>query len=144
MKIRTQSKKRKRVPQGLQKAAKEAIEETIFWHTCGITCRHTKSGFPDTGAGTGIEWEGRFFIVTANHVINEFEDSDLEFIFRPSGTLDRSLWWQNKSPQTKPPQRARDISIVQRYSDSKYDLAALEVGAELKNSLRFHRLQPDS
>jgi len=129
----------------LKKAAGELIEESVFWHTCGIASRHTSSGHPVTGAGAGIEWQGRFFIVTANHVIKEFSDSDLEFVFRPPGTLERSNWWQSHTPGAVRLMMSQTVPLVARYCNPKYDLAALEVRAStVEGRIRFHKLRADS
>jgi hypothetical protein len=100
---------------------------------------------PETGAGAGIEWQDRLFIVTANHVVKGFADSDLEGVFRPPGTLERAIWWQSNTPGQVRLMRAQAIPIVARYSDLKYDLAAFEVEAPvIKERLRFHKLRVDS
>jgi len=133
------------MPTKLEKAAGELIEEAVFWHTCGVTSRRTRSGHPMTGAGAGIEWQGRFFIVTANHVVEEFSDSDLEFVFRPPGTIERSDWWQSSTPGPVKPTLAQSIPPVTRYTNPGYDLAALEVQpSALEGRLRFYKLRADS
>jgi len=126
-------------------AAGRLIHESVYWHTCGITSRRTKSGYPETGTGAAIEWQGRCFIVTANHVISEFPDSDLEFVFRPLGTIAESDWWQSKTTRPAPLTPAVTIPLVRRYTNDKIDLAALELQeADVDGRLRFYKLRADS
>lgn len=98
-----------------------------------------------TGAGAAIEWQGRFFIVTANHVVDELADTDLEFVFRPAGTLERSDWWQSHTPGPVRLNMAHTVPLAGRHFDTAYDLAALEVElAAVTGSLRFHKLHAES
>ena len=142
---RTIKKKPAPVKKELENAAGRLIHEYVFWHTCGITSRHTKSGFPETGAGAAIEWQGRLFIVTANHVISGFADSELEFVFRPPGTLAESDWWQSRTTGPVLLTRAERIPLIRRYTNDKLDLAALEVEpTAVEGRLRFYRLRAGS
>jgi hypothetical protein len=129
----------------VENAAGRLIHENVFWHTCGITSRHTKSGHPETGSGAAIEWQGRFFILTANHVISGFTDSDLEFVFRPAGTLAESDWWQSQTTGPVLLTPARKIPFIRRYASDKFDLAALEVHETMvEGHLRFYKLRAEN
>jgi hypothetical protein len=138
-------KKPARVKKEVENAAGRLIHEHVYWHTCGITSRRTKSGYPETGTGAAIEWQGRYFVVTANHVISEFPDSDLEFVFRPPGTIAESDWWQEKSTGPVPLTLATKIPLVCRHANDKIDLAALELKeTDVEGRLRFYKLRAES
>jgi len=92
--------------------ATQAAEEVVTSHTVGII-GETAAG-PRTGIGTGsaIEWEGHKLILTAAHVLGKADTSELRFLFRPEGTIQRgdqacvhrkylghqwTLWWTVES-----------------------------------------------
>jgi len=128
-----------------QKHAKEAIEEFVCWHICAVGMRPTGDQ-PEVGTATAIRWRQRTFLLTADHVVKDVANQDLEFAFRPPGTLERSIWWQSTPPRAQKYLRARRIEIVQRHRSVKDDLAALEVHPELEdqNLVRFFDLPPES
>lgn len=127
-----------------QKHAKEAIEEFVCSHICGVDMRPSGTQVPGVGAATAIRWKQRTFLLTADHVVKDIPNENLEFVFRPPGTLERSAWWQSTPPRSAKYLRARQIKIVRRSRSLKDDLAALEVGRELEDHVRFFDLSPES
>src|SRR5262245_50662642 len=112
----------------IQKNAMEAIEEWVCWHTAGVTAVSRVTGFPEIGTVTGIRWKNRTFLLTADHVIRDYADNDLRFLFRPPGQLDRNPWWQSSNPNQKL-FAAVSLDILRRFRNEQDDLAALEVSA---------------
>ncbi len=119
--------RRKAAPIGLKKGAVMAIHEAIFWHTALIV---TDSG-TGCGTATAIRWKTHNLLVTANHVVRTTTDSNLGFIFRPTGTLEQEVWWERPSVDKINPNPASPIPILRRFSDLTNDLAALEVSPAL-------------
>jgi len=120
------------LPFDVQRHAKEAIEEFVSWHMCGLGTR-LGSQLPEVGTATAIRWKRKTFLLTANHVVKNIPNQDLEFAFRPPGTLERPDWWQSTNPRPQRYLRARHLEILQRYTSVKDDLAALEVRPELED-----------
>jgi hypothetical protein len=133
------------LPPELQKHAKQAIEEFVSWRMCGVGTRLLGKP-PEVGTATAIRWKRRTFLLTAYHVVKDVPDKDLEFAFRPPGTLERPDWWQSTTPRPQKYLRARRLEILQRYESVKDDLAALEVQPELENQnlVNFFDLSPES
>lgn len=130
---RTKPTKLKQVSRDTQTQAFMSIEERIYCHTCAVSAISTKTGFPETGTATAIRWKGRTFLITADHVIRDYADTQLRFAFRPPGTLRRADWWQSSKPGTDTLIRAVPVQIIARFrSRKKDDLAALEVPSTLE------------
>lgn len=127
-----------------QEHAKQAIEEFVCSHICGVGMRPSGTQVPGVGTATAIRWKRQTFLLTADHVVKDVPNENLEFVFRPPGTLERSIWWQSTPPRPAKYLRARQIKIVRRYRSLKDDLAALEVGRELEDHVRFFDLLPES
>ena len=51
-----------------QKHAKEAVEEFVCWHICGVGMRPSVAQVPEAGTATAIRWKQRTFLLTADHV----------------------------------------------------------------------------
>jgi hypothetical protein len=134
------------LPPDVQKHAMAAIEEFVCWHMCGVGTRPTESQVPEVGTATAIRWNERTFLLTADHVVKDVPNQNLEFAFRPTGTLERSPWWQGTAPRPQKYLRARQLEIVHRYRSIKDDLAALEVRRELEdqNLVQFFNILPES
>ncbi len=128
----------------LKKNAGEGIEEAIFWRAAGVVARSQRK--LEVGAATAIRWKGRSFLLTAGHVIDGYSDAELEFGFRPEGTLDRDPWYEThlliRPDQLK---LAVPIRIIARLCSKNDDLAALEVDpVELDKKIRFYELDENS
>jgi hypothetical protein len=126
---------RKKIPFNLKKSAMEGIEEALFWHTVAIVADRG-TGF---GTAIAIRWNAHNLLVTANHVIDHTTDTDLRFLFRPSGNLERAPWWEKRGTDKISPDPASPIRIFQRFQDAKDDLAALRVSPDLhrEENLKF-------
>lgn len=103
-----------------------------------------KTGFLEVGTVTAVRWDSRTFLLTADHVIKDYLDSDLSFVFRPPGTIAHGQWWQRSTPG--PLYRGHPLSIVRRYRDVGDDIAALEADPNLETSgrVRFYDLHAGS
>jgi hypothetical protein len=125
-----------------QKHAMQAIQEFVCWHICAIGMRSPSRGL-EVGTATAIRWHQRIFLLTADHVIRDVPDAELDFAFRPPGTLPRFVQGQgNSSP--KKYVRAQQVQVVHRYRSPTEDLAALEVHPEVQNRVEFFDLRPES
>ena len=116
----------------VRKHAKETIEEFVSWHMYGVGTQ-LGSQLPEVDTATAIRWKRKTFLLTANHVIKDVPNQDLEFAFRPPGTLERPDWWQSTNPRPQRYLRAKHLEILQRYTSVKDDLAALELQPELED-----------
>jgi len=143
-KIMGKSSKSKASQPELQRKACESIEENIYWHVGGISAISKQTGFPEVGTVTAVQWKNRTFLLTAGHVIDNYEDGDFNFVFRPPGNIERGLWWQSSTPGPLFP--GEPINILRRYRSNRDDIAALEVSPNLESGrrLRFYSLNQDS
>lgn len=134
---------RRKVSFELEKNAGEGIEEAVFWRTAFIIARSQRNF--EVGSATAIQWNGRSFLVTANHVIDGYSDAELTFGFRPKGTLDRDPWHEHAPLRADQLVLTANEKIIARFRNTKDDLAALEVDpAELNEKVRFCRLEESS
>jgi hypothetical protein len=133
------------LPLERQRHAKHAIEEFVSWHMCGVATR-SLGKLPEVGSATAIRWKRKTLLLTANHVVKDVPNYELEFAFRPTGTLERPDWWQSTDARPQTYLRARHLEIVQRHTSTKDDLCALEVQPELENQnvVRFFELSAES
>jgi hypothetical protein len=129
----------------IQRHACESIEEFISWHTCGISAMSKETGFPDVGSAVPIRWGKRTFLVTAGHAVDAFTNEELDFVFRPPGSLERALWYQSATP-TKRLLRGERLPIIRRFRSKNDDIAALEVSPDLEatNGFRFYTLDANT
>lgn len=143
MKNRTTKKRTQRpganIPEA-QKNGMRAIEDWVYWHTAGVTALSRKTGFPDIGTTTAVRWRNRTFLLTADHVIRDYADSELRFVFRPPGPLKRN----DSGPGDL--FRANPVEILNRFRNVPEDLAALEVSPKLEKQkqVRFFDLDEGS
>jgi hypothetical protein len=130
----------------LEKNAGEGIEEAVFWRTAGIIAKSQTRRSLEVGTATAIRWKGRSFLLTAGHVVDPYSDAELQFVFRPEGTLYRDPWHES-APLPRPDQLALSLSlrIIARFRSRNDDLAALEVDpTELNRKVRFFELDDSS
>jgi len=107
-------KKRLSLPSTLDQRSADAIEETVFWHLIGILLG------PDQGigSGSGIEWRGKKYVVSAKH----------NFVLpgRPDVSLQSVRFLRRKSP------------TIQRATVNEY--LAGQPAVQVPEDLRFHRV----
>lgn len=113
----------------IRELATSATEEVVTSHTVGIISE-TKDG-PRTGIGTGtaIEWRGRRMILTAAHVVRTADPSQLRFLFRPEGAIQRE-YVESRTP-TGRFFRAEEIEVRGMRSLDPLDLAVIDVSSDL-------------
>lgn len=128
----------------IHRQACATIEEHICWHVGGVSMVSKETGLPEVGTVTAARWDSRTFLLTADHVVKNYANSDLTFIFRPPGTIAHGQWWQRSTPG--PLYRGQPLSIIRRYRDAGDDIAALEVDPNLETSgrVRFYDLHAGS
>jgi hypothetical protein len=125
----------------LKKEALDGLEESAFWHTVGVLASDAK-GNPETGTAAAIRWADRPLLLTANHVVENTRDRDLQFFFRPDGTLARRDWWQDAGPPVRH-ELPEPIKILARHSCTDLDLAVLVIQADLEKNrnVKFYDVQ---
>ncbi len=133
-------------PLEVQKIAGEGIEEFIYWRTAGIVLGVDKPGMVGVGTAAAVRWKGHHLLLTAGHVVDGAANEELQFVFRPPGTLERALWYQSTSSEKISPFPASPIELIARHRSRKDDVAALEVAPSFvkQNKVRFFDLAEGS
>lgn len=109
--------------------ATSAVEEAVTSHTIGIIGETEDGPRSGIGTGTAIEWRGRRMILTAAHVVRATDPSQLGFLFRPEGTIQRE-YVENRTPSVRF-FRAEEIELRGIRSLDPLDLAVIDVSPEL-------------
>ena len=116
-------------PIALNSEQHRAFAEKVIWQTVGIVnCTRvpirTESGmlYAEKGLGTGSAciWKDKKVILTARHVVEEANRSDLRFFLRPSGRID----WNSQSAPADYSERI-ELPIDRIIQSSRYDLCAI-------------------
>lgn len=129
--------------------AADAIEEAVAWHTVAIVAGTGESELREIGTGSAISFQGRHFILTARHVVEDTPVESLRYFCRPEGALERVERAElRRSPGIRFDQLhlIEEIPIVDRMLCDDEDLAVLAVDAELweRHRVRFFTLNDAS
>lgn len=117
------------------------LERAIAWHVVGILGNLGRVTAHGIGTGVAVCRRGDFFILTANHVIEDTRDLDnLWFLFRDDEAAVDAVA-EGKEPEGI---RRAPADVERIYRDPEKDLALLRVPGRLaeRHNIRFYELPP--